>query len=114
MTSLVVMPEVGEGRQPSVSLEGDLDVSTVDQAEGLIRAELRSNLGPLLINMGKVTFFSAAAVRLVAMLLAEEVEIVLLDAPHQVRKVIRICGLDEHPRLSFHNTAGDQLELDPN
>lgn len=88
------------GRRPTVGLVGDIDMSTIDQAESLVRDVMRAGASEVVIDVGLVTFFGAAGARLISTLLQEGLEVELVGASRQIVKVLDICGFLGHPRLT--------------
>lgn len=98
------MTGLDAGKRVLVCLAGDLDQSTVPAATSLIREAL-APANSVSIDMGAVTFFSAAGVRMLVELLNQGLEVELVDASHQTLRVLQICGLSD--RFIFHNTNHD-------
>lgn len=95
-----------------MTLVGDLDISTIAEAEALVREALAPGVVAISLDMKAVTFFSVAGVRLLVELLQQGLHVELVDASRQMRRVIEICGLRANPLLTFRDRAGDQQELD--
>lgn len=95
------MSDSGGPQRPSVGLVGDLDSSTIAQAEALVRDVLQSGATEVTIDMGLVTFFGAAGVHMLVDLLDQGVQLELVDVPTAVRRVLTIFGLDHHPWVTL-------------
>lgn len=91
--------------RPSVGLVGDLDASTIAQAEVLVRDALRSGTPAITIDMGLVSFFGAAGGHLIVGLLEQGVELELVDVPGHALRVLAIFGLDQHPRVTLSRSS---------
>jgi anti-sigma B factor antagonist len=85
-----------EGKPPVLQVDGEIDISTADQLRTALEKALSAD-PTLVVDMGGVTFFDAAGVRVLLQVAAARNgagPLTLLNAP-RVKRVLDIVGLSD-------------------
>lgn len=88
------MAGLSGGNRALVCLAGEIDQASIVAARVTLADALSSSTTVVCIDMAEVTFFSAAGVRLLLELVERGLEVELVGAPRQVRRVLEICEVE--------------------
>jgi anti-sigma B factor antagonist len=95
-------------------LSGDLDVSSADQVEAIIRQAFSPGTAAVVLDLREVTYMDSSGLRVIvaAAQLCEQhgSEFALVPGPPEVQRVFELTGISEH--LPF-TTGGSALQKSP-
>jgi anti-anti-sigma factor len=96
-----VQPERGSVR---VRLAGELDIATVDELEATLKELRERGFRRIVLDLRELDFMGSCGLRLLLVQTRrarqDGCELVVVDAPRSVRRVIEICGMREQLALS--------------
>jgi anti-anti-sigma factor len=99
--------ELVEGEPPVLSIEGEIDIATVDQLRGALEDAL-AEYPRVVVDMAGVTFIDAAGMR-VLLEVGESRNgsgpLTLVDAP-RVAWLLKMVGLEDVPSIRFRDGGG--------
>jgi anti-anti-sigma factor len=94
-----------------VSLRGEFDLLVKPEVDAELRAALEPSVGPLIIDLGGLTFIDSSGVHSLVMAhrsaSACGQRLVVVPGSDQVTKVLRLCGLED--RLAMADSVADAI-----